>query len=780
MTRSPLLPCAGIFTGRPADRPSGTRSAWPLCLLLILPLALVPLPARAQRVANAAPWQSARHPRLETRPAAGPIVIDGLLDDQGWQGVNRAGNFTEHQPGDQVRPPVDTEVLLTYNDEFLYAAFICYDDPAKVRATYTVRDRIWNDDYIILMLDTYGEQAWSYEISANPYGIQGDLFWSETSGEDMTYDMVYYSSGRITDIGWQVEMAIPWTSLRFPDQGSQEWRVDFWRNHPRDVRGQYSWAEYDRDDPCWPCQWGTVTGIEGVRPGSGLEILPSFVASQAATRDETSGNFENGDIIGEPGIGLAYGLSPTVTAEATVNPDFSQVESDAAQIDVNSTFALFYPEKRPFFQEGSDLWNTWFNVVHTRSINKPMWATKVTGRPGKSNFAVMAAQDDASPFLLPFAESSALFEGGRSWSTLGRYRRTLGDGSHAGVIFTDRRHEGGGSGTSLGADSRLRFAQQYAFEFQVLGSYTAEPDDPALTSDLAGQTFDSGRHTAVFDGEEFWGHGVYASVERSARHWNFEVDYWERSPTLRTENGFEPRNDQRQGTTWTGYTIFFDHGLLERITPAAFAGRVWNFADVKKDEWIGTEVSAQLRWAQTRLGYSHMQSNENFSDIQFDNIFQNSFNAQLTPAEIINGGFDFSYGHRIARHDLVMGRETNASGWINLKPINRFLWENNVSYIRSDNVNNGQRLFSGYVARSRFNVQLSREWSVRLILQYNDFSRSWDADPLLTWRLNPFSIFYVGSTRRYAEFGGETGVGEQAWRLMDRTYFMKVQYLFQL
>jgi len=525
--------------------------------------------------------------------------------------------------------------------------------------------------------------------------------------------------------------------------------------------------------------WGFLDGLKGVRPGSGLEILPSFVATQTGLLQE-DGEFVNGDIKGEPSIGVSYGISPTVTAEVTINPDFSQVESDAAQINVNSTFALFYPEKRPFFQEGSDLWNTWFDVVYTRSINKPLWAGKATGRPGNTNFAVMVAQDEATPFIVPFAESSAIYEGGRSWSSLARYKRALGEESHAGVIFSDRRHEGGGSGTTFGADARWRLHPNLSLEFQGVGSYTVEPNDPDLTADLAGQTFDSGRYTSIFDGEEFWGHGIYTSLERGGRHWQMDFDYWERSPTFRAESGFEPRNDQRQANLWNSYEVFAEDGLIDRVRFGAFMGRVWNFASVKKDEWIGGNINLRLRWAQTNLHLEHIQSNELFGGIQFDYIFSNSVNLNLNPSEFANGGLNYSYGHRIARHDLVMGKETNYGAYLNLKPVSRIIWENNFNYVRSFDQTTNESLFSGYVARSRFNLQLSREWSARVIVQYNSFAESWDADPLLTWRLNPFTIFYVGSTQHYEEFAPSTAIQDVEWRLTDRSYFFKIQYLFQL
>lgn len=769
----------------PISRPVRPR----LCCALAALTLLTTAPTLAEAAPPTTPWQPERHPHLETRRASGPIVVDGLLDDAGWQGIPRAGNFVEHSPGDQVQPPQPTEAMLTYDDDYLYAAFICYDDPAAVRSSYCERDRIWSDDYVILAIDTFGDQAWAFELASNPFGIQGDLLWSAGYGEDMTYDVVFHSSGSITDEGWQVEMAIPWTSLRFPDGADQEWRVDFWRNDHRQVRRQVSWGIYDRSSDCWPCQWGTVTGIRGVTPGTGLTILPAMVATQQSGRDAdedgAAGPWTNGKLMGEPSIGAAYGIAPSVTVEGTLNPDFSQVESDAAQIDVNSTFALSYPEKRPFFQEGSDLWNTNFNAVYTRSLNRPFFAAKLTGRPGRTNFAALVAQDDATPFLLPFAEGSALLQGGRSWSFLSRVRHTLGNQSHIGLISTARWHEGGGYGAVEGVDTHLNLSDHYRFGAQALVSTTSEPKNPDLTADLDGVTFDDGRHTAAFDGEYFTGHGLYANLERSARHWNFDVDYWQRSPTFRAESGFEPRNDQRTVNGSSGYTFFYDSGLLERLQPSLSFGRIWNFDGVRKDEWLQASLRAWLRQAQTQVWVEAMGSNELFHDIHFDGISSRNVGFQVRPSEWVVGGAEVAYGHRIARYDLVMGREGRWDWWVNLKPWRRLLLEQTFDSIRSDDLGTGERLFDGYIARSRVNLQLSREWSVRLVVQYDDFSRRWDADPLVTFRLNPFSIFYVGSTRSYSEFASGTTIqtdpfNQEDWRLTSRTYFLKLQYLWQI
>ena len=755
---------------RPAP-PTHAVSAFGVFLLLIVFVTLCPAADDG--------WVATPHPHLHVERAPAPLVVDGRLDEAGWRQATRARHFAEHNPGDQTQPPVPTEAMVTYDDDYLYVAFVCYDDPAEIRATFTERDRIWTDDYVILLLDTFADQGWAYEIAVNPYGIQGDLLWSASNGEDSTYDMIYYTAAQIADEGWQAEMALPWTSLRFPDRPEQEWRVDFWRNRPREAREQYSWARYDRDEPCWPCKWGYIDGIDGVTPGSGFDVIPAFTASQVSDRQDGAEDFDDGPITGEPSLSAAYGISPTCTAELTLNPDFSQVESDAAQIDVNSAFALSYAEKRPFFQEGSDMWSSYFDVVYTRSINKPLYAAKITGRPGRSNFAALVAQDEHTPFIVPFSEGSAILRGGKSFSSLARYRLALGEQSHLGVIGTDRRHDGGGSGTTFGTDAMIRLNQNYQIELQALASYTEEPVDAELTADLDGETFDGGKHTKSFDGETFWGHGLYASLERNARHWSFDCDYWERSPSYRAENGFEPRNDQRQGSVWTGYAFYFENGLIDRLQPQINAARIWDFRGIKKDEWISPALWVRLNWAQTSINLNHMQSNELYHDRQFDHIFSSSANVDMKLSSRIDGGWEASYGHRIARGDETMGRETNLSVWLNLKPIDRLKLATTYRYVRSTALEDGRELFAGYIARSRLDLQVTRTWSLRLVLQYNDFSRSWEADPLVTWRLNPFSIFYFGSTRTYGEFDGTTDPID-GWRLTDRTYFMKLQYLWQI
>jgi hypothetical protein len=720
------------------------------------------------------------HPELTISRAAGSIKIDGYLDDEGWKGAAKADNFAEHSPGDQTQPAVNTEVLVTFDDENLYVAWLCYDDPAEVRASFCERDRIFSDDYVILCIDTYGEATLAYEIASNPLGIPGDLLFSSAHGEDISFSMIFETRGRITEFGWVVEMEIPFRSLRFPSRDDQVWRVDFWRNRPREVRYQYSWAAYDRDVDCWPCQWGTVRGLSGISAGRGLELLPSVVGYQTGLLDE-DGIFQNDDVDGELGLGIKYDFTSEISAGITINPDFSQVESDAAQIDINSTFALFYPERRPFFQRGRDIFNTDFNAVYTRSINDPSVSGKLIMRRGSNSLAFLSAHDEHSIVILPFEEESRYVENGNSLSNLIRFRHDLGEGSHLGIVGTDRRFEGGGSGSLAGVDGQIRLTQSNSIEFQLIGTYTEEISNPALTDSAFNEkTFDGGKYTAALDGEKFYGHAFSVELDRSTGNYWLEGRYQERSPTFRADNGFEPQNSDRVGMLeMGGIKRYEEEGILENINGDLHLGRKWNFEGTQKDEWANLSLQARFRAAQTSIHGRLMGSNELFGGIQFDNIWLAHICFSTQPWEALRFGGNYDYGHRIARRDLVMGKETSYGFWADVKPISRLLVSASYYHVFSDDLDMDERLFSQSIFRLRADLQMSRRLSFRMITQYNDRYHSWDFDPLVTYRVNSLSVFYIGSTHNYREFA-LSEEGPEDWRLTARQYFLKFQYLFQL
>lgn len=726
-------------------------------------------------------FQPVFKPTLNIEKVVGTIKIDGKLNDAGWENANRATNFVERSPGDNTKPEVETEAFMTYDDSKLYVAFVCYDQPAAIRATMCQRDQFTGDDAACFLVDTYGDAAWAYEFFVNPYGIQKDLLWSSVGGEDAGIDLIWESAAQITDSGYQVEMAIPFASIRFPNKDVQIWKVEFWRNRPRESYKQYTWSANDRNEQCWPCQWGTVEGIKNVHPGKGIEILPSVVTYQSGILspvDDNALRFKNSDPEGELSLGGKYAIKSDMTVEATINPDFSQIESDAAQIDVNTTFALMYPERRPFFQEGSDIFRTLFNSFYTRTINDPQLAVKLTGRMGRTSIGFLSAVDQNTPYIIPLPERSALINSGKSFANILRGSRTFGDNSMMGFMINDRRLDGGGSGTIAALDGNIRLSKNYSTDGQFIASHTTEPVDTSLTSGLGDVRFDQGRHTAAFDGESFYGSAFIARFKREARSWNFFVEYDQVSPSYRTEIGFDPVMDYRNLTVYQSYNIYPKNSIFVNITPQASTYHRWSFDRIKKIEENDVGVEGQLKIAQIYFRLIFSQSSELWGGVQFDHL--RSVNTDLSGwiSNRLGCDFEYSRGVGIDRNRLVKENENTINTSLYIKPVDRLTIEPDISYFKSTQVGTGGKLYRGYITRARIKFQANRQLSFRLVVQYDDFDQAWEMDPLLTYRVNSFSVLYIGSSYNYNYLILDPSA-ETQWKMTSRQFFMKLQYMFQ-
>ncbi|MDH3588721.1 MAG: carbohydrate binding family 9 domain-containing protein, partial [Gammaproteobacteria bacterium] len=330
--------------------------ARPISLLLILFLCAAS--ARGENTCTARDLPDENPGGLREIPRIGAdIQVDGVIDESDWAGALTMELDVETRPGENIKPPVRTEVFLGENGSELLVAFRAHDpQPGQIRAYLRDRDSAWSDDMVGIVIDTFNDERFAFEFFTNPFGAQMDLTNDDVNqNEDDSWDAIWNSAGRITKQGFEVEMAIPLQQLRFPrSEGRQTWGIDVLRFYPRSQRHRISNNKQDRGRDCYLCQLEKIRGFACAEPGRNLVIAPTLTINQSDTRSDVTDPLVSGDADFEPGVDVRWGITPDLTLSATLNPDFSQVEADVAQLSVNEQFELFFPEKRPFFLEGAD------------------------------------------------------------------------------------------------------------------------------------------------------------------------------------------------------------------------------------------------------------------------------------------------------------------------------------------------------------------------------------------------------------------------------------------
>jgi len=341
--------------------------------------------------------QTTRGETYSITRAQGPIVIDGDLSDEGWRGAIRIDRWYEINPGDNIDPPVKSVGYLTYDNRFFYAAFE-FDDPnpKAIVAPFGDHDYIQtNADFGGVFLDTRNDGHTAYEFQVTAHNIQFDAVMDDNGGgENASPDFFWQSATRINDHGWTLEIRIPFSSLRYRKLDPQTWGVLLWRNYARDFRHQFASAKLPRGGQCFVCRENAVNGLTGLPAGGHLIAAPYVSAAQSAHPLGNIGTaLVNDPFAHKAGIDLKYTPTANNVFDGTIRPDFSQIESDTAQISTNQRFALFFPEKRPFFLEGVELLSTPIQAVYTRTIAAPDWGARVTGKLGGLNYTALAAED---------------------------------------------------------------------------------------------------------------------------------------------------------------------------------------------------------------------------------------------------------------------------------------------------------------------------------------------------------------------------------------------------
>jgi len=737
----------------------------------------------SSRQSDSVSWSPNVKPEVEAlRCRDGEIVLDGILNEEVWQKCKPATNFVEIDPGDNIKASVDTRVLFAFDDDNLYVACICYDnDMSKLAANMSDRDNITSDDMIGIFLDTYGDYKQAYELFSNPLGIQFDAMRTATN-ENSSYDMVFETAAKIYKDKWIVEFQIPFKSLRFPERKIQKWGMHILRIRPRiENRTQMSWAVISRDNPSLLGQEGTLTGIRNVNRGKDLDILPYVIGYQDGYKSDANNpnsNFVNEKFKTDAGGGIKYGLTSNLSGELVYNPDFSQVESDAAQVSANTSTALYYAEKRPFFLEGGDFFNTNIQLVYTRMIEKPLFAAKLLGTVAGFDVGYIGAYDQQTQFIIPYDYGSnyLIFDTMHSCVNILRARKSLKGDSYLAMLYTDKEVSGGYNRT-LDFDGSLNFLQNYYFNWQVIGYSTKEINDSTLYYDTTQVA--SGNHDLTFNGQKFNGVGGLLSFQQQERLWSYDLTYTDEPPAARRDLGFISSINYRQLSTNQNLTFYPQKGFFTKIFPSVYSDVKYEYNGSVKERVVMPNFFLQGKDQISLSGWFLLVNDEDFKDVTLKGVRRCSLSVTSNTSINVQGTATFELGKYIVRFTDVpfVGWGYNFYLTLNIRLIDRLLLENGYTYSELQSSYESDKLYAGYIFRNRTTFQFTKKLFLRLIVQYDSFQSILEIDPLLSYKWNPFTIFYIGSSSMVTDYGqGDF----QRYQQSFREFFAKFQYLFRL
>ncbi|HKP69420.1 MAG TPA: sugar-binding protein [Pyrinomonadaceae bacterium] len=774
-------------------------------------------------------------------------TIDGVLNDEVWKTAPVFGDFLQVQPGDNVAPTNPTEFMMAYDAKNLYVAFRAKQPRDTIRATVARRDNIFNDDYVLLYLDTFNDQRQAYIVSFNPLGIQADGTFTETRGEDYNVDIVMESKGVLTEDGYTIEAAIPFKSLRYEAGKNKQWGLHIFRR-VKYMNGELnSWMSNNRSLNGSLIQAGHVGGMDGIETTRQLEVIPSFTLSQSSRRtaftfnNDPAGRFVNDGLKGEFGLTAKFGLTPTITLDFAYNPDFAQVEADAPISTANLRFPVFFPEKRPFFLERIDIFQSGMNVVNTRAIVDPDIAAKLTGRRGKNTFGLMYASDNGTPGNLSKDDRQRLRDcivdrddpldlcpnerifGQNAEIGVVRYKRDIGRENSLGFFgttynFVDHHNH------TAGIDGRWKLSPKVVGEVQVLGTHTR------------GFFFDPEEDRNRYRTGNGFGYRAY--LERSGRNLYMNFLGQGRTADYRADVGFTNRVDTNYWGSFIQYET--DRDAKKSIV----SKRVWNETNITFD-WKGrsqyfiTNTRGQLSLQkQTYIGVNYQAG--------FERVYENEFGAVRTPTNPNQGAFAGPSGERGAHFNAVQafiestptkqwyfflftdytwglmeydfgagpdfprvsqayrdyvgqcdqnpqvcgnvpgldpgpGDQLTIESTVRYQPTTAFQTQLNYTKRRLVRHDTGLLAFDDNLFSSRSTYQFNRDIFARLRLDYSTLQNRARTQLVFGWTPNPGTAFYVGynDDLNYNGFNPYTGNYEPGIHGNGRTFFIKMSYLFK-
>jgi hypothetical protein len=689
------------------------------------------------------------HPIFVTTPP----VIDGNLDEPFWKTATRVTGFITYAPDFDIVPKEQTEVRLAYDRDNLYFAFRCYDDPLKVKASVSARDKMTQDDWVCINLDALNDHQGLTAFYVNPLGIQGDSRFANNN-EDFSPDFVWYSAGKIDSLGYTIEVRLPLKSLRYRDGDPTAMEVILERYISR--RAEHS--TYPRMDPAKGIALLTqMTPIEypGIHHEKIIEILPAVTATRQDVRRSTT--LERDKQQGELSLTGKYGLTSDLILDGTVNPDFSQVESDAGQIDINLRYSLFYPEKRPFFLEGLDNFNIAANstpldplIYYSRTIEDPLIGTKITGKIGDGNtIAALYALDNVLE-----ADRASL---GRYVNVpVVRYRRSLSNDSYVGLLYAGRELEHSNNRV-VGYDESYRVTDAAIVESNGFLSWAK---DNASSSSVSGGTF-----------------GMRLSGD--SRRIGYSLNFREMSENFRADMGYIIRTGVTNFVEYINPRVFPDSKFFQRIgfeltegqTRDHFSG-LW---ETSNDLAVNIFFGGTWLW-RTRFN----NSTEVFNSEKFQT---SGINSQLR-GQITKDIFTSVLYRRIRSiyyQTAEQGKGNVVSVDIVYQPWDNFQTEATYNFADIYRESDDSKLNNESISRLKLTYQMNQYLFFRLIGQYNDHLSELTTDFLISFTYVPGTAIYLGygSVFDKVRWDGTRFAQTNTFLEMQRGLFMKMSYLWR-
>ena len=665
-------------------------------------------------------------------------------------------DFIQREPKDAAKCSQRTQAFMGYTGKNFYVVFLAFDsEPRLMRARMLRRELIDDDDQVGFFLDTFHDHRHAYAFFANPYGIQQDAIYTENSGYDESFDTVWNTQARITDHGYMVLFEIPFKSLRFQPTGEHTWGILLSRVLPRNSERSYYPANSSKEQG-WLIHDGAISGMEGISPGRNMQFMP--YASVGAfrsldDRDPAGERFTGKHVEPKEGLDSKIVIKDSLVLDTTINPDFGQIESDDPQVTVNQRFAVFFPEKRPFFQENASYFQTPLNLVFTRRIVDPLFGARLTGKEGPWAIGAFLANDRAPGLSVistdPLAGTDAYFG-------VLRVNREFGKGSSIGMIYTDReQHTAPNSFCVDEFICETGFNRVGGFDTHIKIDQNWQLNAQAVTSE-----------TKFFDGSHESGPAYQVYVERSSRRLEFNTLYLDISPGFNTATGFINRTDYRQFSNFIAYTDHIDGKHFVAHGPRLYEQTLWDHNGV----FLDYQVNPGYEWdfqRNTAINVSGILEHERLRPVDFSALTANqdyahvggAVNARTQYFKWLNLNMEMDWGTAtnfvpaVGAPVLAYANDAQVSAVV--RPMKGLTVENTYLMTRLLTLDRSADIFNNHIIRSKWNYQFTKEFSLRLIGQYTttianpgltslQTTKQFNGDALFTYMVHPGTAIYVG------------------------------------